>query len=165
MNRSGLRKLILGAAIAALSAWVGLEQLLPGTGPAQAGAAPAAAVAQQALLGELSAPAEATIPPAELAARRQLAAGPWPRDPFFRFTAPRHGGADGQPDTAARGAAVQPRYVLSATLGGEKPLAMINGTVMSVGDRLGDGSTITAIDNYAVTLQGPQGPWILRLSE
>ena len=101
---------------------------------------------------------------AELAERQLLLAAPWPADPFFRDVATRkHGGNSGDVHTPAS-RADQP-YVLSATISGERPLAMINGTVLAVGDRLGDGSTITAIDNCAVTLQGPQGPWVLELSE
>jgi hypothetical protein len=55
--------------------------------------------------------------------------------------------------------------VLTATVSGERPLAMINGRVLSVGNRLEDGSIITGIDEYAVRLRGSQGPWILRLPE
>jgi hypothetical protein len=55
--------------------------------------------------------------------------------------------------------------VLNGVLSGTKPLAMINGLVVTVGDRLADGSVITAIDSRSVTLQGPQGPWTLELAK
>jgi len=164
MSRSSLRKLILGAAIAALSVWYAIDTFLPTAGPAKARAA-RADVAKIPEIAEEPPPAAAsTIPETELAERRSLAAAPWPADPFFRTAAPRqHGGETGH-EQAPASRANQP-YVLSATISGERPLAMINGTVLTVGDRLGDGSTITAIDNYAVTLQGSQGSWVLELSQ
>lgn len=163
MGHSSLRKLILGGAIAALGAWYAIDTFLPGAGPAKAGAA-TADVAKIPEIGDEPLPAVASrIPEAELAERRLLSAAPWPANPFFRAGTRKRGGEHGHEHTPASG--TEQRYVLSATISGEKPLAMINGTVLSMGDRLGDGSMITAIDDYAVTLQGPQGPWVLELSE
>jgi hypothetical protein len=161
MNRSNLRKLILGGAIAALGVWYVLGQLLPGIGPAKAGAATVDAAAVCEVADESLALVVSTDAP-ELDQRRLLAAAPWPANPFFRAAA-------GEPEAHRQGraavSATEPRYALTATLSGEQPLAMINGEVLSIGDRLGDGSTITAINDWAVSLQGPHGPWILRLSE
>jgi hypothetical protein len=164
MSRSSLRKLILVGAIAALSAWLAIDTFLPAAGPAQARAATPDVARIPEIVGELLPEAASTIPEAELAERRLLAAAPWPADPFFRTATTRKHGGETRHEQAPASGANRP-YVLSATVSGERPLAMINGTVLSVGDRLGDGSTITAIDNYAVTLQGPQGPWVLELSE
>lgn len=162
MNRSGLRKLTLGGAIAALSTWYGLRQFLADVAPAEAEATTVAATDIDEIVGQLSTPPAPTISPAELRERGLLAAAAWPANPFFRFAAPEQA-QGGQEQTAH--SEIGPRFLLNAIISGEQPLAMINGTVHSVGDHLADGSTITAIDEYAVTLQGPHGPWTLRLSE
>jgi len=86
----------------------------------------------------------------------------WPRDPFFRFADPgageetRAGPADPRPTA---------RFALSAVLSGSPPLALINGRVVAVGDRLADGSIVVAIDADSVTLEGSQGSWTLRLRD
>lgn len=162
MNRSGLRKLILGSAIAALSLWYGLRQHLTGAGPSVAEATTAEVMNIDEILGALSPVAVTAEMQAELRERRLLAEAAWPADPFFKFTAPDQ--QQVQQEQAVDGA-MGPRFLLKAIMSGERPLAMINGTVCAVGDRLADGSTIIAIDDCTVTLKGPQGPWLLRLSE
>jgi hypothetical protein len=162
MSRSRLRKLILGAAIAALSAWYELGQLLTGAGPSEAGAMTAGTIDADSVVGAMWFPTTPPFPQAELRERSRLTEAAWPADPFFR------GGVGGREPSGESGVMVGEtdfRPLLTAILQGDEPLAMINGAVLSVGDRLADGSTITAIDDYKVRLQGPQGPWILRLSE
>ena len=162
MSRSGVRKLILGSAIAGLSLWYGLRQHLTGAGPSVAEATTADAMNIDEILGALSPAAVTAEMQAELRERRLLAGAAWPADPFFKLTA-----SEQQPDRQEQAAdgAIGPRFLLKAIMSGERPLAMINGTVCAIGDRLADGSTIIAIDDYTVTLQGPQGPWLLKLSE
>lgn len=165
MDPSGYRKLVFGCAIAGLSIWYGISQLLPEAGPAQAEATTGESVATEEVLAEWSAPAPATSE-ARLRELRILAATDWPEDPFFRTVSahPAESREDVQEREPSRGTG-QPRLVLNAIISGAKPLAMIDGLVVAIGDQLADGSVITAIDTYSVTLQRPQGPWILRLSE
>jgi len=162
MNRSGLRKLILGGVIAALSAWYGLRQFLGDAAPSQAEAATADVTDIEEIVGQWSTSASPTIPPAGPRARGLLAAAAWPADPFFRLATPEQ--TPGRPEETPH-SEIGPRFLLNAIISGQRPLAMINGTVHSVGARLADGSTIIAIGEYAVSLQGPHGPWTLRLSE
>ena len=162
MSRSSLRKLILGSAIAALGVWYALEHVPTGAGPAEARAATTNAASLDEIVRELSPPTASLTPLDELEERRVLAAAPWPADPFFHFVAPEHEGHGRERTTISD---TRPRFALTATMGGDHPLAIINGTVLSIGDQLADGSKITAIDDYAVKLQGPYGPWILKLSE
>jgi hypothetical protein len=160
MNRNGLRKVILGGVIAALSTWYGLRQFLGDAAPSPADAAATDVTDIEMIVGQLS--TAATIPQPAPPEPAPPAATPWPADPFFRFAAPeRAQGRQVQTSPSASG----PRFLLNAIISGQRPLAMINGTVHSVGERLADGSTIVAIGEYAVTLQGPQGPWTLELPE
>lgn len=166
MSPSGYRKLVFGSAIAGLSIWYGVSQLLPGTGPAQAEAATGESVAIDEVFAELSA-ATPVISEARLREQRILAAADWPENPFFHPVSARpvESREDAEEEGEPSRGGEQPRFVLNAIISGTEPLAMINGLVVAIGDQLADGSVITAIDTYSVTLQRPQGPWILRLSE
>jgi hypothetical protein len=166
MDASGYRKLVFGCAIAGLSLWYGISQLVPGAGPAPAEATTGESVAIEEVLAGWSVPAPATSE-AWLREQATLAATDWPEDPFFGAVSAHL--AESREDAEEAGepsrGTEQPRFVLNAIISGAEPLAMIDGLIVAVGYQLADGSVITAIDTYSVTLQRPQGPWILRLSE
>ena len=166
MNPSRYRKLVFGCAIAGLSIWYGISQLLPGVGPAQSEATTGESVAIDEVLAGLSVATPATST-ARLREQRILAAADWPQDPFFHPISayPVESREDAEEEHGPSRGAEQPRLVLIAIISGAEPLAMIDGLVVAIGDQLADGSVITAIDTYSVTLQRPQGPWTLRLSE
>jgi hypothetical protein len=165
MGRSQYRKLVFGCAIAGLSIWYGISQLVPGVGPAPAEGTTGESAAIEEVLAAWSVPAPAPSE-AELRERHMLAATDWPEDPFFRTVSapPAESREDVEGREPSRGTG-QPRLVLNAIISGAEPLAMIDGLIVAVGDQLADGSVITAINTDSVRLQRPQGPWILRLSE
>lgn len=163
MKAENYRKLVFGGAIAGLGAWVGLAHLLPGTGPAEVWAKST----EPQEIGETLAALSESMPSAsQTMADEQPAAAAvaWPADPFFRSGAwsQYDRQTQAQPSELSGG---QPGFVLNAVLSGTKPLAIINGLVVTVGDRLADGSVITALDSRSVTLQGPQGTWTLELAK
>ena len=161
MSRSGYRRLALGCLIAGLSTWYGLSHLLAGAGPAGA----LAATSEPSDVDELL-----DLPPTRVSAaweavlreQRERAQAEWPANPFFRLVAT---AAEDDEEDDAQVLLAEPRFVLSAVIGGTRPLAVINGLVVTIGDRLADGSTITAIGGYSVRLHGPEGTRTLRLSE
>ena len=161
MSRSGYRKLVLGCLIAALSTWYGLSRIVGDTGPASALAATEESSGADESLDDLSLDI-APVPRIRPRAGRESAQVEWPADPFFR-RAPT--AVEEDPGDGVEARAQEPRFVLRAIIEGVRPLALIDGVVVAVGDRLVDGSTVVAIRAYSVTLQGPQGTWILRLSQ
>jgi hypothetical protein len=155
---------VFGCAIAGLGIWLGVSQLFPDAGPAEARAEVAGLEVADEILAEFSG-SKPPFSPTLLREWRVLAAADWPADPFFRQHSPlleENAEAQGR---VREPSVERPRLVLNAIVSGAKPLAMINGLVVLVGDRLADGSVITAIEDYVVRLEGPQGPWTLRLSE
>ena len=158
MSPDAYRKLILGGAIVVLGSWYGVSDLLSGARPAQATAATGEALdAVQTLRAGAS---FAALPEAVERELKELKPLPWPTDPFFRgasHTLAKH-------DVIAPGAG-ENRTVLNGIIRGDPPLAMINGTIVAVGDRLADGSVVTAVNGLSVCLDGPNGPRILELEE
>ncbi len=159
MGRDRLRKLVLGGAVASLGAWVVLPRIGPALGPTPAQAAPAEV---DAAGPAAAAPAPDDARPEYAADLHQWVAAPWPDDPF-RLTPTEV--AEGEKTTADAQPTAAYRPVLSAILSGAASQALIDGQVFKVGDRLADGSVIAAIEDLRVTLQGPQGPWMLELPE
>lgn len=157
MSRSGYRKLILMGLIAALGCWYGVTTWLPGGGPVVASAVTGDASGLEEILGASLGLAELPAPvAAELSALERRA---WPPNPFFRDVVT--GDAEepmGEDDAAER-------VVLSGVIGGQTPLALINGMVVSVGDRLADGSVVITIDEYSVELDGPGGSRLLSIEK
>ncbi len=158
MSRDRLRKLVLGGAVAVLGAWIVLPRVWSGLGPTTAQAAPTEASVDEP---NAAAAVPEGAPVEYVADLAEWVSAPWPDDPF-RVTPTT--AEDDQPKVdAASPAAYRP--VLSAILSGATPQALIDGQVFKVGDRLADGSVIAAIEDLRVTLQGPQGPWLLELPE
>jgi hypothetical protein len=161
MGRSGCRKLILGCAIAVLAVWYGLSQVITETGPASAQASTEAVPE----VGELIGPTISVVSPIPEAVKREqrkLASADWPADPFFTRIST---SLPEDPKNTAEVLSDEPRLVLRAIVGGARPLAMIDGLVVAVGDQLADGSTVVAIGTDSVTLDGSHGTWILKLSQ
>jgi hypothetical protein len=154
MNRDGLRRLIMGGVIAGLGGWLVLPRVIGTTGPAMACAAPTTAENET-----VAAPAAATEPAPDQ--RAELTAAPWPADPFLVLREPPT--AVGQ--TVAEPAVAPRQPVLNAIISGPTPRALIDGKIVTLGDRLADGSIVTAIGAYAVSLQGPQGAYSLALAQ
>jgi len=161
MSRNAHWRLILGAVIAGLCGWYGVAHLLRTTGPSTAQAASPALPSVDQSSGQPHTQASSRAATLERE-QRLIASTPWPHDPFFRLTAL---DAQEESDQEAQHGGDEAIFVLNAVISGPPPLAMINGSVVAVGARLLDGSTVTAIDAHGVTLRGPQGPWTLVLSE
>jgi hypothetical protein len=160
MNPSARRKLILGGVVAVLAAWLVLPLVLRHRGPAEAQAAASADADVAGDDAELVTPlllAVAALPAAELPVDQG-----WPADPFQRL---RSGTPDTTADSSAAPTDVRARPVLNGIIGGSSPRALIQGQIVAVGDRVVGGYTVTAIDAYSVTLEGPQGPWTLTLPQ
>ncbi|MCK4340576.1 MAG: hypothetical protein KAY37_02485 [Phycisphaerae bacterium] len=161
MNRSGYRKLILGGLIAGLGGWGVVNRVFSTGGATEVQAATAVVPRAVALSAEPVQPA-ALEHVAELTERDAPVPGGWPPDPFFRLSA-----SEPDEDEAADSetASEQMQFVVDAIISGTTPLAVINGEVVAVGGQLSDGSTVTAIESYSVTLRGAQGEWTLKLSD
>jgi len=160
MKSSDRRKLIMGCAIGGLGIWIGISRLAPGGGPDSAAAATSEADEFEIDPNAATRPA---LAPDVLAAQRELADAEWPANPFFRRAAGAAGGlqeSENPVDQDERGL-----FVLNAIISGAAPRAMINGRVVTVGNRLDDGSVITAIDAFEITIEGPCGASVLRLPD
>ena len=164
MRSNGRRQLILGGLIAGLGIWFGAGRLLGEAGPAHARADGSDSWSDEADALDRSTGGPVASEAVQRARRAQqdLADAAWPRNPFLRPLSERTQESDQEhADTPAE----QPQFVLNAIVGGTAPLAMINGRTVAEGDVLSDGSTLTAIDAYSVTLRGPRGIWTLRLPD
>lgn len=158
MNREKMKKAIMGSLIGALGLWFVVERLAPGTQPvvaaesAQSGieAAEASDEAQPAAQNEVAGEEE----------RRRWLAATWPANPFYKDRK-NEPGANPKNEAADANA----RFILSAIIQGCRPQALIDGAYLTVGDRLPDGSRILTIESNSVVLQGPEGPWTLKLPE
>lgn len=169
MRSKRLRSLALGGAITALAVWTGLTYWPPASSEAATDDETLLEDALEELPEDSGEETEtaAVSPPADHW-EELTAAAPrvWPPDPFFR-SAPAQPAADPgaapttRPDAAA---AAQPApFALSAILGGEPPLALIDGRVVGVGDTLAEGVTIVAIDDLSVTIAEGARIYVLRL--
>jgi hypothetical protein len=159
MSPSALRRLILGAILAGVAGY-GLWQLRGGPDSA---AGQASSSESSPELDE-AAPLAGTPRLSEKHQRERatLTAAGWPPDPFHRH------GQTGLPQLLGP-ELTEPEQtgslMLSGIISGSSPLAMINGRVVAVGDRLGQGAIVTTIDDDSVTLQTPNGKRILRLPD
>jgi hypothetical protein len=154
MSREAARRLAIGGVIAGLGGWLVLPRVLGTAGPAVACAAPMTAENET-----VAAPAAATEPAPDQRAARTAA--PWPADPFPVLPEP----TGGVEQTVAEPAVAQRQPALNAIVSGPTPHALIDGKIVAIGDRLPDGSIVTAIGAYAVSLQGPQGAYSLELAQ
>jgi hypothetical protein len=96
-------------------------------------------------------------------ALQTLAQASWPPDPFSRAAA--QPAADSAVDTIRSGGDGELRCVLNGIISGDPPLAMINGMVVALDDRLADGTVVTSIGPDSVTLERPTGTQVLGLQE
>ena len=157
MNRSGLRKLLLGGSVAALAAWGVIDRLLPDAGPAEAQAATAGESDESVTLVSPTDAADG-----QPAVRNWPVATAWPENPFFRVVVEV---SDEPASPASEPVPDEPRLILQALISGPTALAMINSEVVAVGQRLADGTLVTAIEADSVTLRGTHGIRTLELSE
>ncbi|GEM_PF-6139031 len=187
MNPSFYRRLILGALIAGAAGWLLLPRQFRQTPSAARAAGPAPACEGQAQSFEPTLERPEPLRPKPMGVEtigvaatdpRPGRNGPavagaaglggsdrdWPRDPFFRFSAPQPAGSERGGDSTTAAPPLS-RYCLRAILTGNSPRALINQQIVAVGDQLPDGSTVTAIDQDCVKLSGPRGPWELKLPE
>jgi hypothetical protein len=158
MNPSAPRKLILGGVLAVLAGWLVIPRLIHNTGPAPAQAADTDTTRSADRDAELLLPILAAAP----AAPAVPLAAEWAADPFHRL---RPATAPDQPQTPVQPGQPPAALVLEGILNGAAPSALISGQIAGVGDRLPGGYTVAAIDAYSVTLDGPQGPWTLKLPQ
>jgi hypothetical protein len=160
MTRSDRRKLVFGGLIVGLASWYGLSPWLDNPVPARAQAASVDTAdpndSEELFTWALVEPSTPV--------RQQPGdvTGEWPDNPFFGA---QPASSQREADTSSASPAEAARFVLNAILSSAEPLAMINGQVYAVGDRLADGSEIVAIGTSSVTLHGPHGKWTLELSE
>lgn len=89
--------------------------------------------------------------------------GHWPADPFFR-PAPASGKKAGQ-EQVQPVAGDHASYHLTAILGGVNPLAILDGQVVGLGDRLAGGAYVAAIEELSVILETPTGKVVVKLPE
>jgi hypothetical protein len=159
MSPSTLRRLILGGILAGMTGY-GLWQLRGG---------PDSAAAQNSSPESSPEPDEADPLAATLQLseehqreRAALTAAAWPPDPFRRLEQTGSLRLLRPEPTEARQTGA---LILSGIISGSSPLAMIDGRVVTVGDRLGQGAVVITIDDDSVTLQTPKGTRILRLPD
>ena len=151
-------KIALLVAIGGLSIYLVITQI--GGGPVSA----AAAAAQTTIVEDAAPVAKmddiAELTPEQIEAWRSTAAAAWPEDPFTkmeRFSDPDSGSGPASPsadDTRA--------FVLNAVMKGNPPLAMINGRIVTIGDRI-EGAVVEEIGAYSVRLRLQDGVRTLRV--
>ncbi len=102
----------------------------------------------------------AELTPEQIEAWRSAAATAWPDDPFTkmeRFSEP-----DTKSDPNAQNPDDKHAFVLNAVMYGNPPLAMIDGRIVTVGDRI-DGAVVEKIGSYSVRLRLHDGVRTLRV--
>ena len=159
MNPKNYKQIAMGGLIGVLSIWFVLDRFAPSAQPATASAATEVAVDVEED-ADLDAPLIEPVDPALEEAREVWTNKAWPANPFKHDRA--QSAKSNTEDEQVEGTV---RYSLSAIVNGKRPLALIEGAYLSVGDRLPDGSRIQAIHQNSVTLEGPDGPWKLTLPE
>jgi hypothetical protein len=155
MNPEHMKRTLMGSLIGVLAIWLALDRYLPSAKPSPADAATAVNAEDTTVL---VAPPKA-VDPLNEQVRQEWANKAWPANPFNR-TRPA-----ARTDSEKKKTGEAARYALSAIVTGRRPLALIDGAYLTIGDRLPDGSSIKAIGQNSVTLQGPDGPWTLTLPE
>ena len=157
-------RIALLVAIGGLSMYLVITRI-GGGGPASAAAAAAVASQTPIIVDDAAAAVpqmddSAELTPEQTEAWRSIAAAAWPDDPFTkmeRFSEPDSGSGQVAPnpdDTRA--------YVLNAVMKGNPPLAMIDGRIVTVGDRI-DGAVVEEIGAYTVRLRLQDGVRTLRV--
>lgn len=160
MNPNRLKKTVMASLIGALGLWLAVDRFLPGMEPVRAEAAESVASVEPPDASEEIVPVAKSDDPEIQRERDRWTQAPWPADPFNR---------DHRGETAVNNSnnetGTSARHALTAIVTGRRPLALIDGAYLTVGDKLPDGSRIEAIGSNSVALQGPEGPWTLMLPE
>lgn len=156
MRTDSQRKLIFGLAIGGLAVWAGIMYWPP----AESRAASTPTISAIKTLRDVPRDMEDIEQPAPPVWADDAGSVPWPANPFFRE----------RPAVAQEAEAVDVfspasgvDYVLTAILSGEPPMAMIDGRLVGVGDKLGDQTIIIGIDGSTVTIREPDQTRVLRL--
>jgi hypothetical protein len=151
-------KIALFTAIGGLSIYLVITRM--GAGPDSAAAAPS-----QTTIAEDSAAAPKTDGMPELTAEhveawRATAAMAWPDDPFTKVE--RFSDPDSESGPASPNPDDKRAFILNAVMKGNPPLAMINGRIVTVGDRI-DSAVVEEIGSYSVRLRLHDGVRTVRV--
>lgn len=151
-------QIALLAAIGGLSIYLVITRI--GGSPDSAAAAPSQAtiVANVAAVPKTDDIAELT--PEQIEAWRSTAASAWPDDPFTKMQQVSEPDSESGPDSP--NSDDTRAFVLNAVMKGYPALAMINGRIVTVGDRI-NGAVVEEIGSYSVRLRLPDGVRTLRV--
>ena len=154
-------KIILLTAIGGLLIYLAVSQ---GTiEPRQAAAADTAAAEPEHVQPDVPAAAEprGALTAKQAEAWRLTAAADWPDDPFTRIE--RYSDQSGvDPIVADEDSGDNRGFVLNAVMKGDPPLAMVNGRIVAVGDRIDD-AIVERIGSYSVRLRSGEEVRTLRI--
>ena len=160
MRLSRLRTSLLGGAILVLIIVYAVPRITGRGGPASVLAAPAAAEPNETVRNKPLALARAQT---ALWAARAAAEQAWPENPFVVPPAQDLPGTPSVSNASAPRTTVAVKHVLKAIITGDTPRAVLNESVVAVGDVLWDGSVVLSIDAGSLTLRGPEGTTVLNI--
>jgi len=101
------------------------------------------------------------LTPEQAEAWQEASAADWPPDPFT--TVERYSDRIGATEPEADESEDEPRYVLHAVMRRDPPLAMIDGKIVTIRDRVAGGAVVEAIGPYTVRLRTNDGVRTLRI--
>ena len=151
-------RIALFTAIGGLSIYLVITRI--GGGPVSAAAAPSRTTIVEAAAPGPKASHMAELTPEQIEAWRTAAASAWPDDPFTKME--RFSDPDSESGPASPSPDDKHAYVLNVVMKGNPPLAMINGRIVTVGDRI-DNAVVEEIGSYSVRLRLHDGVRTLRV--
>lgn len=154
-------KIILLTVIGGLAIYLAVSQ--GATEPRQAAAADTVTAEPEQIQPDDQTAAEprGALTPEQAEAWRLAAARGWPDDPFTRIERYSERSAE-DPVSADENSSDKRGFVLNAVMKGDPPLAMINGRIVGVGDRI-DEAIVERIGSYSVRLRAGEEVRTLRI--